>query len=132
MEKILDASALMIYLEREPGWEKMREAFIQAAETDRKLLMTTVNWGEVFYLLIRDQGLEEAKEILRSIDTFPLELVPAGKELTHEAAILKMTRKLGYMDSFAAALTKLRGGELFTSDKDFRSVEDEIKIFWIR
>jgi hypothetical protein len=35
------------------------------------------------------------------------------------------------VDCFAAALAKLQKGELIPGDKEFRRVEDEIKISWI-
>ena len=39
MAKVLDASALMVYLEKEEGYEKVKELLIKAVETDKKLLM---------------------------------------------------------------------------------------------
>jgi predicted nucleic acid-binding protein len=36
-----------------------------------------------------------------------------------------------YADCFAAALAKLRKAELVTGDKEFRQIEDEVKIQWL-
>ena len=131
MAKVLDASALMAYLGREDGYEHVRDLFIKAAGADRNLLMTTVNWGEVYYLLIRDYGHQEAEQIRSLIDTFPVEFVPADIELTKQAAVYKAEKKLPFVDCFAAALAKRRKAELVTADKDFKVVEGEIKIVWI-
>ena len=131
MAKILDASALMAYLEKEEGHEKVKELLIKAAEIDKNLLMTTVNFGEVYYTVAREHGLEEAERISKLIQTFPIEFVEADLALATEAARLKAVQKLPFADCFAAALAKLRKGELVTKDKDFKVVEGEIKVVWV-
>ena len=131
MEKVLDASALLAYLEKEPGWEKVKETFIESAKTEKLMLMSVVNWGEVFYILIRDYGLEEARKIIFQIDNFPIELIPADRELAMQAAILKSTKKLGYMDSFAAALALQKKANLLTKDQECKSLSDTLDIVWI-
>ncbi|HEX4119441.1 MAG TPA: PIN domain-containing protein [Verrucomicrobiae bacterium] len=52
--------------------------------------------------------------------------------LTRQAAIYKATRKMSYADCFAAALAKLKNAELVTGDPEFKEVEKEIKIGWLR
>lgn len=131
MAKILDASALMVYLEKEEDHEKVKELLVKAAEADKNLLMTTVNFGEVYYAVAREHGLEEAERISKLVQTFPIELVEADLVLATEAARLKAIQKLPFADCFAAALAKLRKGELVTTDKDFKVVEGEIKVLWI-
>ncbi|MBI3602808.1 MAG: type II toxin-antitoxin system VapC family toxin [Candidatus Omnitrophica bacterium] len=129
MAKILDTSALWAYFSKEPGYEKVRDLFIKAA-SGQALLMTTVHWGEMYYLLVRDHGDQEAGAICAMIDTFPLEIIPVDRELARQAALYKIQKKLPFVDSFAAALAKLRKGELVTADKDFKAVDGDIKIIW--
>ena len=131
MVKVLDASALMAYLEKEPGHEKVTEALSKAVLSEKKLLMTVVNWGEVYYTLVREYGLEEAEKISGLIETFPIELILPDKELAKQAALLKATKKLPYVDSFAAALALTRKAQLVTTDGDFKAVENSISILWI-
>ena len=131
MIRVLDASALLAYLNKESGHAIVKDALANAAETDRPLLMNTVNWGEVFYILIRAVGLKEAENTLQIIDTFPLEIVPATQELAMQAALYKSRGILSYADAFAAALARLKKAELLTSDHDFKAVERDIKIIWI-
>ena len=131
MVKILDASALMAYLEKEPGHEKVQDLLAKAIEDEKSLLMTTVNFGEVYYLIVREKGAQEAENILQLLQTLPIDIIPVDWELTKQAAVYKATSRLAYLDSFAAALAKLRKGELVTTDKDFKAVEGEIKIVWI-
>ena len=131
MVKVLDASALMTYLEKEPGYEKIKDLFVKATESGRHLLMSTVNWGEVFYVLIKDHGVEEAERIQRIIETLPIEFVPPDLITAKQAALYKATKKLPYADCFAAALAKVQKGEVVTGDKEFKVVEHEVKVVWI-
>lgn len=131
MTRILDAHALMIYLEKEPGHEKLESLFVQAVEKDEHLLMTTVNYGEIFYIILRECGQNKVNEIEAVIRTLPIEVIDVDIHLAREAARFKAFKKLSYADCFAAALTKIRKGELVTGDREFRTMENEIKIAWI-
>jgi hypothetical protein len=48
--------------------------------------------------------------------------------VVRQAAILKATKKLSYAEAFAAALARISNAELVTGDREFKEVEDEIKI----
>ncbi|MFH1288243.1 MAG: type II toxin-antitoxin system VapC family toxin, partial [bacterium] len=128
MVKVLDAYALMVYLEKEPGYEKIKELFVKAMESGKNLLMSTVNWGEVFYILVREYGITEAEKIQHIIETFPIEFISADLDLTKQAALFKAKGNISYADCFAAALAKLHRGEVVTGDKEFKAVENGIKI----
>lgn len=128
--KVLDASALLLYLEKEPGYEKVKDALARASHAE-PLFMNAVNWGEVRYILIREYGRAEADSIMELIETFPIEVDPADKDLAKQAAQFKAEDKLPYADSFAAASAKLRKAELLTGDREFKSVESDIKIVWL-
>lgn len=131
MKKVLDASALITFLERGKGFEKVKTALAGAVEHGESLLMSVVNWGEVLYILIRRCGLEKAEQISRLIETLPIALVPADKALTRQAALYKAFQKLPYADSFAAALAKSCQAELLTGDREFQAVEKDIHILWV-
>lgn len=132
MAKILDASALMVYLEKEEGYADVQDLLIKASETGKNLLMTTVNFGEVYYVVTREHGLEEAEKIFQLVQTFPIHFVEADLALAKQAAWLKAVFKLPFADCFAAALAKLRKGDLVTTDADFKVIEKEIKVIWLK
>ena len=129
--KVLDSYSLIAYLEGGPGTDNMIEMFQAARDSGRDLLLSVVNWGEVYYITLREVGRERAEAVAHLISTLPIELVPADLELTKLAAQLKATKKMSYADCFAAALAKLRRAELVTGDEEFRQVEGEIKVRWI-
>lgn len=70
----------------------------------------------------------------KEIAAMPIELVPveADLHLTRQAAIYKATRRISYADAFAAALARSRKAELITGDSEFKSLENEIKIAWLK
>ena len=131
MAHVLDASALIAYFEKETGYEKVQELLTAAAAGNRKLLLSTVNWGEIYYVAYRTYGSEQANQIARILETFPIELVPADLDLATHAALLKATNKLPYADCFAAALAKMKRAILVTGDRDFKEVDGAIKILWL-
>lgn len=129
--KVLDTHALMVYLEKEPGYEKVRDILTKASESGKPCLMTYVNWGELFYQAYREGGQRQADAVMDLVATFPIELVEVGREIAAQAGIYKATKKMSYADCFAAALAKLNKAELVTGDKEFKEVAGEISIQWI-
>ena len=129
--KVLDSWALLCYLEQEPGFEKMIELFEKAVESSKPLLMCIVNWGEIYYQVLRRFGDQKAQEIEQLIQTLPITLVEANEELTREAARIKTTKKMAYADCFAVALARLRKAELYTGDPEFKAVEKNVKVVWL-
>jgi PIN domain nuclease of toxin-antitoxin system len=131
MISVLDAHALLVFLEREQGFEKVKSLFEVALEEDGNLLMTSVNFGEVYYIVLREFGEKKVREVERIIRTLPIEIVDVDVQLAREAARFKAIKKISYADCFAAGLAKLRKGEVVTGDKEFKALESEVKISWV-
>jgi predicted nucleic acid-binding protein len=127
---VLDASALMTFFEDRPGANKVEDLIRLGVEGKRQLLMSVVNWGEVYYATWRAKGPGVARKVLSDIAQLPLEIVDADVELTRSAAELRAEHKLPYADCFAAALAVNREASLVTSDKDFAHVEKRLEILW--
>ena len=129
--RVLDSHGVLAYFQGEAGKETMIDVIQSAESSGHILLLSTVNWGEVFYATLRTFGRERAEETARLISGLPIEVVPADMDLARQAAEFKATKKMSYADCFAAALAKLRKAELVTGDKEFRQVEREVRILWI-
>jgi predicted nucleic acid-binding protein len=129
---VLDASAMLAMFFGEPGMESMRELFHKASEADRPVFISAVNWAEVLYKMERKHGkagYETARQFER---TTALEAVPVDRELAEAAALLKNEHHLGLADAFAGALAKSKKAELVTADHEFKALEKEIKINWLK
>ena len=129
--KVLDSRALLCYFEQEPGYEKIIDLFEKAVESSKALLMCIVNWGEVYYQVMRRFGDQKAQEIEQLVQTLPITLIDANKELTREAARVKAAKRMAYADCFAVALARLKKAELYTGDLEFKAIEKEIKTVWL-
>jgi len=127
---VFDASALMTFFEDRPGAEKVEELIRLGVEGKRQLLMSVVNWGEVYYSTWRAKGPGVARKTIEDIAQLPIEIEDADLDLTRSAAELRAEHKLPYTDGFAAALALQRKASLATSDKDFAIVEKKLDILW--
>ena len=128
---VLDASALMTFFEDRAGAAKVEELLAKAAEAKRPLLMSVVNWGEVYYSIWRARGEKVAHAKLQEIAQLPIQVVDVDMELAQLAASLKAQHNLPYADCFAAALAQARKAALVTSDKDFQRVGSLFKTIWL-
>ena len=131
MSTVLDAHALMVYLEREPGFESVKTLLIQALENNTPLLMTSVNVGEVLYIVRREQGASKAEEIEQIIHGLAIKVITVDLDLAREAARSKAHHPISYADCFSAALAKIHGAELVTGDPEFEAVESEVQVQWL-
>ena len=129
---VLDASAMLALLFDEPGAEKVEHLFNQAVEADKPMLITAVNWAEVLYKMERKHGAKGFAGAQQFEHTMPLEIASLDRELAESAAHLKNEYNLGLADACAAALAKSKKAELVTADREFKTLEREIKINWLK
>jgi predicted nucleic acid-binding protein len=130
--RVLDSHALLAFLRGEPGEEQVTALLEKASERDTPLLMTEVNYAEVKYAVVRKDGAERWEEIARELPTLPIEFRAGDRALADVAADFKARFKLSLADAFAAALAKEKKAELVTGDLEFKSLEKEIKIIWLK
>jgi predicted nucleic acid-binding protein len=131
---VLDAHALMVLFNDEPGAEEVEKILIKAESGNPKLLMSVVNWGEIYYSILRGASQEMAETKAHEIAGMQIELVPVDAddlELVRRAAAFKATRKMSYADCFAAALAKIKNAELVTGDREFKQLARDVKIHWL-
>ena len=129
---VLDAHALLAFFRGEDAGVPVKELLHKAATADRPLHMTEVNYAEVKYMLLKKDGAEtwdQAAEVLKSL---PVEFHPATRALADTAAGFKARFKISLADAFAAALAKEKKAELVTGDPEFKPLEKEIKINWLK
>jgi predicted nucleic acid-binding protein len=128
---VLDANALIDFLGNGPGSARMKQLFADAVREQKPLLMSVVNWGEVFYHLWQRYGEESARHTLSGIERLPIELVDVDVPLVRQAAGIKAQHKIPYVDCIAGALAIARKAILVTSDRDFERLGHRAKILWL-
>jgi len=129
---VLDAHALLAFFRGEEAAGAVKELLHKAASADRPLHMTEVNYAEVKYVLLKKNGAEKWEQAADILKSLPIEFHPANRRLADLAADFKARFKLSLADAFAAALAKERKTELVTGDPEFKALEKEIKINWLK
>ncbi|MGH9929023.1 MAG: type II toxin-antitoxin system VapC family toxin [Pyrinomonadaceae bacterium] len=129
---VLDSWALMAYLEDEPAAEKVANIIADAHEDEIPLLMSVVNAGEIWYIIAREASEADANKGIAELRQLGIEFIDADWSLAQGAAYFKAKKKMSYADCFAAALAKQRKAHVITGDLEFKQVEPEITIHWLR
>lgn len=129
---VLDANAVLDFVEDAPGSKRVEQLLNDALHGRSRVLMSVVNWGEVFYHLWQEQGEESARRTLASLSRLPLELVPVDLVQSLQAGEIKARHKIPYVDCIAAGLAILQQAVLVTSDRDFEKLGRQFQILWIR
>jgi predicted nucleic acid-binding protein len=130
--KVLDSWALLAFFKGEDAAADVETLINKAATEKARLFLCVVNWGEVYYGMWRAGGKTAADDVAADLSRMPIELVEADLDLAKQAAIYKAMNKMSYADAFAAALTKIKNAELVTGDAEFKPLEKEIKINWLK
>ena len=128
---VLDSYALIAYFENESGAGQVKELLQQAEARKESLLMSMVNWSEVYYALSRSKGESKAEESILIIDQLPITLVEINRTIAYQAARLKARYAVAVGDCFAAALAMINQGWVLTGDPEFKNLEKEISVRWL-
>jgi len=124
---VLDANALLRYVRGIEGAEKVR-AILQQSERGLALIsMSVVNLGEAYYILMRYLGEPVAAKTVNTLRQV-VSFIPAGLDETIAAARIKEKFKMGYADSFAAALALRMNATLVSADPVFEKLGKSIKL----
>src|ERR1700733_3066012 len=130
--KVLDSFALIAYFRDESGAEAIEQLLVSASRRDSSLHMTDVNYAEVKYSIVRKDGAAAWAEAAKVLQGLPIDFHSTTRALADAAADFKARFKLSLADAFAVALAKERRAELVTGDLEFKALEKEIKVHWLR
>ncbi|MBE3580296.1 MAG: type II toxin-antitoxin system VapC family toxin [Thermoanaerobacteraceae bacterium] len=127
MKKVLDAYAVLCWMQDEPGASYVDRLMGEAEEGRVELAISAVNLGEVYYRLFRSRGETEAEDFRADVaaGVFPWRVFPASNRRVWQAAALKGAFRLSYGDAFAVALAGELGAELVTGDPEILAAAPE-------
>ena len=129
---VLDSWAVIAYLEGEPSAKRVADHIADAHEENIPLFMSVVNAGEVWYIIAREASVSDADRSITELRHLGIGFVDADWPLAHEAGGFKSKYKMSYADCFAAALAKQKNALLLTGDFEFKQVEAQIAIDWLK
>jgi len=128
---LLDAHAVLVYLQDEPGAERVEELLLEAERGQVRLCMQKINLGEVYYPLMRRMGQEEADRFLETFRQLPVEILDPADELIWSASRIKAAHPISLGDCFAVATARREGAMVLTGDPEFEKVGDLVRIEWL-
>ncbi len=128
MTYVLDANAILRYLDNEPGAARVEQLINEARTTGSELSISAVNWGEVTYVLMRKLSQPDATIVGRKLRSLPITIVPVTDVDAEQAATFKTQYAMPYADCFAAALAAKLRATLLTADFDLKSCGAAVKL----
>lgn len=129
---VFDASALLAFLQPKPSAVKVGALLKEGVRGAAEILMSAVNFGEVYGVVLREHGPDAAQTAMGALRPLPIRLIDATPERCLRAADVKTKYRLYYVDSFAAALALEYKATLVTSDSDFRKLGHGFPVVWLK
>lgn len=121
---ILDTSALIVYLANEK----------QAGEVLKILPQSKIPFiclSELYYLIWQKKGRAEADKIYATVKSWNLPILYPNERIILNAGRIKAVYKLGISDSYIAAFVLEEDSQLVTKDKDYKILEEEMRILFL-
>ena len=132
---VLDACALIAFLNDEEGAHLVETLLCESTAQDVDLVMNR-DLLEIYYGVYRDDGIDEAKNVLAKIENLRVTIIDTlTDEVFYEAGKLKATNRISLADAIAIAEANVRDVELVTCDHhefDTLVKEEKMAAYWIR
>jgi ribonuclease VapC len=128
---VLDSFAFLAYLNNEPGRLRVETLLAEAEKKQCQVLMSMINLGEVLYQVERRRDFYAAQRTLLLVESLPIKLLEATREMVLAAAHIKATHPLSYADAFAVASARHYQAVILTGDPEFQTVEALASIEWL-
>ena len=131
-KRLLDSYALLVYLNKEDGYEKVRAVLANAQQSSLPVLMNELNVGETYYILYRKRGHEQAEYFLDTVMAgLPVAMISNDFNVVISAAKIKAQHALSFADCFAVATAQRENAVILTGDPEFKNVEKFVEIDWL-
>jgi predicted nucleic acid-binding protein len=134
MTYVLDACALIAFLNNEAGSDTVAELLVRAEVGADRLYMSGIQVMEVFYDRIYVKGMEYAETVLENIfNSRIIVLTEISRDIIREAGRFKTTYSMSLADTFASATAKILGSTLITKDNEMKEAEEagEFSVQWL-
>ena len=131
---VVDSWPVMEWLKnREPAAAKFVAILADAKRCRVRLVMSTINLGEVYYNCIRVFGQMGADEILARLRASPIEFIHPTEQDAMGAARIKGLYQGAYGDAFAAVLGIEFSAPILTGDPDFLRLRNArlVEVHWM-
>lgn len=133
---VLDACALIAFLDGEKGSERVRDLLREAEKGNCEMWMNILNLLEIYYGVYREDGANVALETLALILVLPINIMwEISFPVFLKAGEIKAKYKVSLADSIAAAEAIIKRATLITADhREFDPLDTDriVRFLWIR
>ena len=131
-KRLLDSYALLAYLNKEAGFEKVKTHLAVAQESGNFIIMNEINIGETYYILHRKRSAEKADYFIDTVlEGLPILRIPNDFYAIIAAARIKAEYPLSFADCFAIVSAQHEDAVVITGDPEFKKVKHLVEIEWI-
>jgi predicted nucleic acid-binding protein len=124
---LLDTSALMALLEKEPGGERVEQLLAAAHRGEIRLVAAFASRMELVYLVEQEQGAEALGKLKALLPLWPLIWMHSDDALCDSAASFKAKHRLSFADAFVAAAAAREDATLVHKDPQFSALGTLVK-----
>ena len=135
MIHVLDACALVAFLKKEEGAEKVWDILQDTENGTFFVYMSIVNLIEVHYGFVCSVGTERAAEILDQIHDLPLQIIDTINSLVFDEAVrLKSSYSVSLADAIGLATAINLNGVFVSSDGELKEpvAVEHAPVLWFR
>ncbi len=126
---VLDSSAILCYLDDEAGAARVAEIIKSHLAGRCAAIIAAPHWGEVAGITCKTHGRDAMDLVLLRLEAFGFEVVSASAERAVRAALIKLKRRIPYVDAFGIELAADGSNRVFvTADFDFKPATRDVKI----
>ncbi len=126
---VLDSSAVLRYLDGEAGADRVAEIIKDHIGGRCEAIMSSLHWGEVAGQSCKIRGKSGMDLVLSRLNAFGIGVISVGADQAVGAALLKLKRKIAYVDAFGIEVTRNAPDRIFvTADFDFKPASRDVKI----
>ena len=126
---LLDSWALLAWLYKEqPASNRIRQLLDDAADGRNHLMLSVINFGEVYYIFGRERGANAAQKLAAAIKKLPIQILSVDEHRALTSARYKMNDAISHADAFAVAAAEELDAILLTGDPELFVLDGEIQI----
>ena len=108
---VLSAEVLLRFFEKGKGYEKVTRIFMLAIEKKQELLLSAVDWSNLYGTVLIKYGSEQTEKMSSALAGLPVKIVDVDAKTAEQAARCEAGGERRSI-CFALALSKLKNAEL--------------------
>jgi len=128
---VFDSYALLSFFQDEKGAATVREILYAANAGKAVTFLSSINWGELHYILYRRRGIQKAEEVLLLLELLPVSIIEIDRDTIRRAALIKAGHSLSYADCFTSALAESMQAKIVTGDPEFKQIKNPAGFIWL-